>query len=296
MHAMTPLGSVDALEDRACWLAFSISRPTTASTSASWRAPSRSAGSSRCSCASTRTSPSAGKTPFPGGGELPKRYVHTHDPFVALSFAAAATKKIKLGTGICLIPQRDPIVTAKQVASLDQLSGGRFVFAMGGGWNVDEMENHGAKYETRFKLLRERVLAMKELWTKEEAEFHGEFVNFDPVWLYPKPKQKPHPPLFLGGESDLTLKRVVEFCDGWFPRARGGFDPKARWSGCARRRQPRAAIPRPCRSPCSAHRRTRRSSKPYRDAGIQRVLFAVPDGSRDEILRMLDQAAPLAKA
>ena len=171
--------------------------------------------------------PVSRKSPFPGGGELPKRYVHTHDPFVALSFAAAATKKIKLGTGICLIPQRDPIITAKQVASLDQLSGGRFIFAMGGGWNVDEMENHGAKYETRFKLLRERVLAMKELWTKEKAEYHGQLVNFDPVWLYPKPKQKPHPPLFLGGESDLTLKRVVEFCDGWFPRARGGFDPKA---------------------------------------------------------------------
>ena len=217
MHAMTLKGAT--LEDRACWLAFSISRPTTASTSASWRGPSRSGASSRCSCASTRTFPSAASTPFPGGGELPKRYKHTHDPFVALSFAAAATKKIKLGTGICLIPQRDPIVTAKQVASLDQLSGGRFIFAMGGGWNVDEMENHGAKYDTRFKLLRERVLAMKEMWTKEEAQFHGELVNFDPVWVYPKPKQKPHPPLFLGGESDLTLKRVVEFCDGWFPRA-----------------------------------------------------------------------------
>ena len=117
--------------------------------------------------------PVSRKSPFPGGGELPKRYSHTHDPFVALSFAAAATKKLKLGTGICLIPQHDPIVTAKSVASLDQLSGGRFILAMGGGWNVEEMENHGAKYDTRFKLLRERALAMKELWTKEEAEFHG---------------------------------------------------------------------------------------------------------------------------
>src|SRR5437016_7964769 len=170
--------------------------------------------------------PVSRRSPFPGGGELPKRYKHTHDPFVALSFAAAATKTIKLGTGICLIPQHDPIVTAKSVASLDQLSGGRFILAMGGGWNVDEMENHGAKYETRFKLLRERALAMKELWTKEKAEFHGELVNFDPVWLYPKPKQRPHPPIFLGGESDHTLKRVVEFCDGWFPRPRGGWEPK----------------------------------------------------------------------
>ena len=125
--------------------------------------------------------PVSRRSPYPGGGELPKRYLHTHDPFVALSFAAAATRTLKLGTGIALIPQRDPIVTAKSVASLDQLSGGRFIFAIGGGWNVEEMENHGARYDTRFKLLRERVLAMKELWSKERAEFHGDFVNFDPV-------------------------------------------------------------------------------------------------------------------
>ena len=209
--------------------------------------------------------PVSRKTPFPGGGELPKRYKHTHDPFVALSFAAAATKKIKLGTGICLIPQRDPIVTAKQVASLDQLSGGRFIFAMGGGWNVDEMENHGAKYDTRFKLLRERVLAMKEMWTKEEAQFHGEFVNFDPVWVYPKPKQKPHPPLFLGGESDLTLKRVVEFCDGWFPRARGGFDPKA-----SVERLRKAADSRGPRSQDLVDRRVRRTRRPGEAQALSR--------------------------
>ena len=158
---------------------------------------------------------------------MPKRYKHTHDPFIALSFAAAATHKLKLGTGIALIPQRDPIITAKSVASLDQLSGGRFVFAMGGGWNVDEMENHGAKYETRFRLLRERVLAMKELWTKEEAQFHGEFVNFDPVWLYPSPSRGRTRRFCLGGESDHTLKRMVEFCDGWFPRPRSDWEPKS---------------------------------------------------------------------
>src|ERR1700674_2241280 len=170
--------------------------------------------------------PVSRRPPFPGGGELPKRYSHTHDPFVALSFAAAATRTLKLGTGIALVPQRDPIVTAKSVASLDHLSGGRFVFGVGGGWNVEEMENHGARYDTRFKLLRERVLAMKAMWTSEQAEFHGEFVDFDPVWLNPKPKQRPHPPILLGGESDHTLRRVVEFCDGWFPRAVPGFDPQ----------------------------------------------------------------------
>src|SRR5579884_3732721 len=162
--------------------------------------------------------PLSRKSPFPGGGELPKRYSHTHDPFVALSFAAAATKKLRLGTGICLIPERDPIVTAKCVASLDQLSGGRFEFGIGGGWNVEEMENHGARYETRFKLMRESVLAMKALWTQDEAAYHGDMVNFDPVWSYPKPTQQPHPPILLGGETDYTLRRVVEYCDGWFPR------------------------------------------------------------------------------
>ena len=119
--------------------------------------------------------PISRRSPYPGGGELPKRYSHTHDPFVALSFAAAATRTLKLGTGIALVPQRDPIVTAKSVASLDQLSGGRFMFAIGGGWNVEEMENHGTRYKTRFKLLRERVLAMKALWTQDQAEFHGQF-------------------------------------------------------------------------------------------------------------------------
>ena len=135
--------------------------------------------------------PASRKSPFPGGGELPKRYSHTHDPFVALAFAAAATKKLKLGTGILLVPQHEPIVTAKAIASLDQLSGGRFIFGIGGGWNVEEMENHGAKYQTRFKQMREHVLAMKELWTKEEASFDGEFVKFDRVWSWPKPAQQP---------------------------------------------------------------------------------------------------------
>jgi probable F420-dependent oxidoreductase len=240
--------------------------------------------------------PVSRRTPFPGGGELPKRYSHTHDPFVALSFAAAATKTLKLGTGILLLPQRDPIVTAKSVASLDQLSGGRFILALGGGWNVDEMENHGAKYESRFKLLRERALAMRELWTKEEAEFHGEFVNFDKAWSYPKPKQKPHPPILLGGETDHTLKRVVEFCDGWFPRARGGFDPKVgverlKKAAVAGGRDPKALSITVFAAPADASKLAA-----YREAGIDRVLLEVPDLSRDEVLRVLDKNAALIKA
>ncbi len=237
--------------------------------------------------------PTSRRTPFPGGGELPKAYSHTHDPFVALSFAAAVTTKILLGTGICLVPQRDPIVTAKCVASLDQLSKGRFLFGIGGGWNVDEMENHGARYETRFKLMRERILAMKALWTQDEAAFHGEMVNFDPVWSYPKPAQRPHPPILLGGDSEHTLKRVVEFCDGWLPIARPGFNAK---QAVAQLRQAASAAQRdfstlsisvfgaPADQAVLAQ---------YRELGIQRALLAIPDLTRDEILGVLDKYTPL---
>src|SRR5579863_4545798 len=237
--------------------------------------------------------PKSRRTPYPGGGELPTAYSHTHDPFVALSFAAAATTKILLGTGICLIPQRDPIVTAKCVASLDQLSNGRFLFGIGGGWNVDEMENHGARYQTRFKLMRERILAMKALWTEEEAAFHGEMVNFDPVWSYPKPAQKPHPPILLGGESDHTLRRVAEFCDGWFPRPVAGFagaQAKARLAHMAEKmgRDPASLSIAVFRAPPD-----RGILDEYRAAGIERALLEVPDLGRDEILRLLDERAAL---
>jgi probable F420-dependent oxidoreductase len=240
--------------------------------------------------------PASRRSAFPGGGELPKKYSHTHDPFVALSFAAAATKKLLLGTGICLVPEHDPIVTAKSVASLDQLSGGRFVFGIGGGWNVEEMENHGAEYKTRFKLMRERVLAMKALWTQEEATFHGEFVNFDPVWSWPKPKQRPHPPILLGGESDYTLRRIVEYCDGWIPRPVAGFTPreaKARLSRVAesKSRDPASLSITVFRAPAD-----KTALAEYRAAGIDGALLEIPDLTRDEILRLLDTYAALAEA
>jgi probable F420-dependent oxidoreductase len=240
--------------------------------------------------------PTSRRTPFPLGGELPRRYAHTHDPFVALSFAAAATRSLKLGTGIALIPQRDPIVAAKVVASLDQMSGGRFIFGIGGGWNVEEMENHGASYSTRFKLMRERVLAMKALWTREEAEFHGELVSFDPVWLYPKPKQKPHPPILLGGESDHTLRRIVEFCDGWFPRPRAGFEPRSAMerlnkAAAAVGRDPKTLSITVFNAPADPA-----ALAPYWETTIERVVFNVPDAGRDEILPLLDKYAKLASA
>ncbi len=236
--------------------------------------------------------PASRHTPWPGGSDLPKEYWHTHDSFVALAFAATATSTLKLGTGICLVPQRDPFVTAKSVASLDMLSGGRFVFGIGGGWNVDEMNNHGTQYQTRFKLLRERVLAMKALWTEEEATFHGDMVDFDPVWAYPKPVQKPHPPIILGGETDHTLRRVVEFCDGWLPRG-NAFEPD---DGMARLRRIADEAGRDMSSLSVTVFRARPEAtalEALAEAGVTRALLGLPSADRDTVLGLLDDYAPL---
>jgi len=171
------------------------------------------------------------KSPFPGGGDLPKKYYDTMDPFVTLTAAAAATKTLMVGTGVCLVPQRDPIQTAKLVASIDQVSGGRFLFGIGNGWNQDELEDHGVKFADRHKVARERIEAMKEIWTKSKAEYHGEFVNFDPMIARPKPVQKPHPPIHVGGAFPYGARRAIRYGDGWIPTARGDvaeFLPKFR--------------------------------------------------------------------
>jgi probable F420-dependent oxidoreductase len=161
--------------------------------------------------------PASRRTPYPGGEPLPKPYYHMADPFVSLMAAAAATRTIKLGTGICLVVEHDPIVLAKSVATLDWLSNGRVLFGIGGGWNREEMEHHGTPFDRRWRVLRERVLAMKALWTQEEASFHGEFVNFDRAISFPKPVQRPHPPILFGGATAQGRARVVEYCDGWIP-------------------------------------------------------------------------------
>ncbi|HEY3639100.1 MAG TPA: LLM class F420-dependent oxidoreductase [Rhizomicrobium sp.] len=161
--------------------------------------------------------PASRKTPYPGGGDLPKEYYDVMDPFVTLTAAAAATKALKVATGVCLLQQRDVIQTAKLVASLDQVSGGRFLFGIGVGWNQEEMENHGTDYSTRFLRVRESIEAMKEIWTKSEAEYHGEIVKFDPIYANPKPVQRPHPPVLLGGGFPQAARRAIRYGDGWLP-------------------------------------------------------------------------------
>jgi len=161
--------------------------------------------------------PTSRETPFRGGGELPREYSHTVDPFIALAAAAAVTERLKLGTGVCLVIERDPIVTAKEVATLDRISDGRFLFGVGAGWNVEEMRNHGTDPRRRFSIMRERIEAMKAIWTQEEAEYHGRHVDFDPIWSWPKPVQQPHPPVLVGGIGEKVLDRVLDFGDEWFP-------------------------------------------------------------------------------
>ena len=235
--------------------------------------------------------PLSRRTPWPGGGPLPKEYSHTYDPFVALSFAAAATQTLKVGTGICLLPQRDAITTAKAVASLDALSGGRFLMGLGAGWNQDEMENHGTVYADRFAVLEEKIQAMRQIWTEDAAAFHGRHVNFEPIWSYPKPTQRPHPPLFLGGESVHTMRRIVKYCDGWLPRGRHDYDVLA---GMA---QLHAVAKEHGRDPASLQV-TIFGARPdpdviqsYRDGGVSRALFVLPSAGREEILPLLDSYA-----
>jgi probable F420-dependent oxidoreductase len=161
--------------------------------------------------------PASRISPYGGGGDLPRKYLHTYDLFVALTAAAVVTTKIRVGSGICLVAQRDPIHTAKAVASVDHLSGGRFDFGVGAGWNREEMANHGTDARVRMAIMRERIEAMKAIWADDEASYSGEYVNFDHIWSWPKPAQRPHPPVLVGGSGPTVLDRVLSFGDAWFP-------------------------------------------------------------------------------
>lgn len=233
--------------------------------------------------------PTSRQTLWPGGAELPKQYWHTLDPFIALTEAALASKELKVGTGICLVIERDPIHTAKQVASVDHLSNGRFLFGIGAGWNREEMADHGTAFETRWKLLRERVEAMKAIWTEEVSEYHGELVDFGPMWCWPKPVKKPHPPVILGGSGPNILKRVVRYADGWMPN-RG--DVIARLSELRELAQAagRGDIP-----VTTYPKATAADIEELAKAGVDRCIWYLPADGRDQALRKLDELAELIR-
>jgi len=240
--------------------------------------------------------PAGRQTPFPSGGEMPPDYSHNIEVFQALTAAAAVTKRIRLGTGICLVVERDPILTAKQVASLDHISGGRFDFGIGGGWNREEMQNHGTPYDRRWKVVRERIEAMKAIWTEDEAGYAGEFVNFDPIWSWPKPVQKPHPPIFVGGDAPGTFRRVLRYGDGWIPSL-GGTDETAGLK--LDRMAELAALAREAGRPpvpitTNATPRNPGKIEQLAAAGVTRCLFGLNAGPADEVLPRLDRLARLA--
>jgi probable F420-dependent oxidoreductase len=242
--------------------------------------------------------PLSRKTPFVLGAELPKRYYDVMDPFVTLAAAAAVTTTLKLGTGVCLIAQRDPIQTAKSVASLDQVSGGRFVFGIGNGWNQDEMENHGTVFASRHKLARERVEAMRAIWTQDAAEYHGEFVDFGPMAAWPKPVQKPHPPILVGGAFPYSARRAVRYGDGWMPQATAGnttplteLIPAFRKMAAEAGRDPAAMqIVMGAQPPDVA------LIGKYRDLGVDLVYPSLPSEQADTILPLLDRWVGVMRA
>ncbi|MFE3140855.1 LLM class F420-dependent oxidoreductase [Streptomyces scopuliridis] len=228
------------------------------------------------------------RTPYPGGGELPEIYYRTLDPFVALSAAAAVTERILLGTGIALVVERDPIITAKEVASLDLVSGGRAVFGVGVGWNREEMENHGTDPSTRGRLADERLRAVRELWTKEKAEFHGEFVDFDPVYCWPKPVQRPHPPIYVGG-GEGAFNRVAAFGDAWLANSMRPEELAPRID------RMRSVAGREVPVTVYAVEKDPEIVEQFTRLDVERLLFYLPTMPEAETLSYLDEVAGVAE-
>lgn len=238
--------------------------------------------------------PLSRRSPFPAGGELPKKYYDVIDPFVGLATAAAVTGSLKLGTGICLVVQRDPIQMAKEVASLDLLSGGRFLFGVGAGWNAEEMADHGTDFAARHAVMRERIAAMKAIWTATKPEYHGEHVKFGPMMTWPKPVQKPHPPIIVGGTFPYGARRALAYGDGWMPHAvRPSYHfldvlPKFR-ALAAERGRPDLPI-----TVWGVEQDADMLSR-YRDEGMERVVFSLESAKADAILPVLDRCAALMR-
>jgi probable F420-dependent oxidoreductase len=224
--------------------------------------------------------PAARDTPYQDGRELPQRYFHTYDLFVALTAAAAATSRLRVGSGICLVIERDPIITAKEVASIDQLSGGRFEFGVGAGWNREEMRNHGTDPRVRMAVLRERIEAMRAIWAHDEASYHGKYVDFDRIWSFPKPAQRPHPPVLVGGSGPGVLDRVLAFGDAWFPN----YDE----SVFERIRELRSRAERPIDVQVLSAPADPAVLQRLHDAGVQRASRWLPSGPRAVVERALE--------
>ena len=238
--------------------------------------------------------PAARTTPYPAGGELPAEYWTSHDPMIALAQAAVVTTKLKLGTGISLVVEHDPIVQAKQVATLDALSSGRFLFGVGSGWNVEEMANHGTDFKQRWAVLEERVQAMKAIWQNTEASYAGKYVNFDRILQEPKPVQRPNPPILIGGSSKRALECVARVGDGWMPIASRAGIAKGLpllHQACERAgRDPKTLSLNAFMAPPVAGELEKLAAD-----GIERAFFYLPSAPRDNVLGLLDQWAPLAK-
>jgi probable F420-dependent oxidoreductase len=237
-------------------------------------------------------------SPFPSGGELPKEYYDAMDPFVSLSAMASVTHTLKLGTGVCLIIQRDTIQTAKLVASLDQVSEGRFLFGIGGGWNQDEMEDHGTDFKTRFRKMGEQVAAMKAIWTQTKPSYEGQFVKFPPMMTWPKPVQKPHPPVIVGGAFPFAAKRAIAYGDGWIPhKARPQYGDVADFLPEFRRMAQEAGRD-PASIPITIWGATEDAGllRRYQDLGVSRVVVSLPSKPADVLLPRLDRWAALIEA
>jgi probable F420-dependent oxidoreductase len=241
--------------------------------------------------------PASRRSPYPGGGELPSEYWSSFDPFVALATVAQATERLQVGTGVCLVVERDPIVTAKEVASLDMLSRGRFLFGVGAGWNREEMESHGTDPSTRFALMRERIEAMKAIWTEEEAEYHGRHVDFAALWSLPKPVQQPHPPVLVGGSGPGVLDRVLAYGDEWMPIASSVDATDALLARVAELRE-RAADAGRGEVPVTAFGAPpkREVLERYAEGGIHRAVIFLPSKGRDEVAPRVERRAELAQA
>ena len=238
--------------------------------------------------------PTSRATPAPMGEPLPESYWHILDPFVALTVAASVTQMLRLGTGICLVAQRDPFVTAKEVATLDMLSGGRFEFGIGFGWNVEEIEDHGVSFPQRRAVGRENVLAMTKLWSDDVASFDGEHVRFEPSWAWPKPAQRPRPPILIGGQGGPVLFRhVAEYADGWMPVGARGVAknaPALRSMAEQAGRDPASLRIVPLGTIPEA------SKLEYlQGLGITEIVLNLPSAGRDEVLQVLDDHAKIVE-